>query len=396
MRIGIDARLYGITGIGRYVKNLILELEKQDQENEYVIFFQKKNFDWYPSANPRFHKVETDFPYYSFAEQLFFPLKIWQAKVDLMHFVNFNIPLLYQGKFIITIHDLIYEEHSTFGMSVRNYYYYQLKRLVAWFMLRWSVGRAKKIIVPSQSTKDDLVKTLKVNPQKVVVTYEGIDEGFKGLEARSKELVDDKILREYSIKKPYLLYVSTMYPYKNHQKLIEAFEFLIKEPQFDNLQLVLVGKKDFFWEKLFVGVRRKGLGDRIMFPLNDKDGDYLTDEKLVVLFKNASLYILPSLKEGFGLTILEAWASGVPVVCSDIAVLREVGGDAVFHFNPQDLLDIKTKLVELLVDQSLQDQLVAKGKERLNQFSWAKMANQTREIYQSHFDTPTYQSEKKS
>ena len=152
MKIGIDARFSDIAGIARYAQNLISNLEIEDNINEYVVFSLYKNLNWYQPQKNNFKAVEANFPYYSFSEQLLFPFKIWQAKVDLMHFLNFNVPLLYFGKYIITIHDLIYEDHSTFGMTTRSRPYYLLKKVVAKLMIRWSTFRAEKIIVPSLNT----------------------------------------------------------------------------------------------------------------------------------------------------------------------------------------------------------------------------------------------------
>lgn len=380
MRIGIDARLYGITGIGRYVKNLIGELEKLDQENEYVIFLQKKNYDDFRPQNPRFSKVQVNAPYYSFAEQIIFPIKIWQAKIDLMHFVNYNVPLLYSGARIISIHDLIGKEFSTFGMTTRNIYHYRIKKFISNLVLRWSVGVTKKVIVPSYATKDDLIKSLRLDSNKMAVIYEGLDEIFQSPTTGNQQPVSS-ILSKYGIRKPYLLYVSTMYPYKNHQMLIEAFELLIKEPIFQNLQLVLVGKEDFFSRKIRELVVKKNLADRIIMPLKSTDQSYLSDEKLVEIFRNADLYVLPSLKEGFGLTILEAWAVGVPVVASSIPVIREIGQDGVFYFNPEDKTNIKKAVQAVLKNESLRGSLIRTGYRRLDNFSWQKMAVEIKKIY---------------
>lgn len=380
MRIGIDARLYGITGIGRYVKNLIKELEKQDSENKYVIFLQKKNFKDYQPHNPHFSKIEVNAPYYSFAEQIIFLFKIMTARVNLVHFVNYNVPLLYFGARIITIHDLVGKEFSTFGMTTRNIYYYRIKRFISDLVLRWSVSLAKKVIVPSYATKNDLVKSLRLDSSKAAVIYEGLDEVFR-LPATGNQQSESSILLKYGIRKPYLLYVSTMYPYKNHQTLIEAFELLIKEPQFQNLQLVLVGKEDFFSRKIREFVVKKNLADRVIMPLESADQGYLSDEKLVEIFRNADLYVFPSLKEGFGLTILEAWAKDVPVVASMIPVICEIGQEGVFYFDHKNKASIKEAIQTVLNDQPLRETLIQAGHRRLNDFSWQKMAVEIKKIY---------------
>lgn len=385
MKIGIDARFSDIAGIARYAQNLISNLEVEDNINEYVVFLLYKNLNWYLPQKNNFKTVEANFSYYSFAEQLLFPFKIWQAKVDLMHFLNFNIPLLYFGKYIITIHDLIYEDHSTFGKTTRSKPYYLLKKVIAKLMIRWSTFRAEKIIVPSLTTKTKLIERLHISGDKIIVTYEGIDEGWID-DVKSKEEKDIDFLASYGIKPPYLLYVSTMYPYKNHRLLIDAFRDLLFENPTLKLQLVLVAKEDPFTQKIREYVKSQNLEGEVIIPMKREDNGFLNDQKLQVIFRNAHLYVTPSLEEGFGLTILEAWAARVPVLVSDIPVLKEIGDGGVVFFNPKDPKQVAGKIQELLMNQELRNQLIAKGLERLEHFSWSKMAKETLVVYQSCFN----------
>lgn len=380
MRIGIDARFSDIAGIARYAKNLISNLEKEDKKNEYCVFLLKKNREWFRPQEKNFRTVIADYRYYSFAEQLFFPIKIWREKIDLMHFLNFNVPFLYFGKYVITIHDLIYEDHSTFGMTTRSRPYYLLKKVVAKLMIRWSTFRAEKIIVPSLTTKSKLIDKLHISSNKIIVTYEGIDEGWID-NVKSKEENDVGFLASYGIKPPYLLYVSTMYPYKNHRLLIDAFSDLLSQNPNLKLQLVLVAKEDTFTQRIREYIRSQNLETKVIIPTKKEDDGFLNDQKLQIIFRNAQLYVTPSLEEGFGLTILEAWTSKVPVLVSDIPVLKEIGNGAVEFVNSKNRGQMTDKIKELLINQELRNRLVVKGLERLANFSWVRMANQTKEIY---------------
>lgn len=373
MKIGIDARIYP-TGIWRYTKNLLRELAEIDNQNEYFIFLRRDNFDEFHPPNQRFTKVLADARPYSFKEQIWFCGQLWRARLDLVHFTNFNVPLFYPGRYVVTIHDLIHMSHSTFGSSTRSRPYYYLKRAVYAVAIRGVAARAHMILVPSQATKDDLVRNLGVDPRKIVVTYEGFDpdlyEGF----------IKPPKLKQ-GVTQPFLLYVATMYPHKNHSRLIEAYRKLIQEPRFADLKLVLVGKVDYFSKKMRSYVIKSGLEGKVILPNFEYPDGYLPDEVLHWLYKNASLYVFPSLKEGFGIPILEAQAHGLPVIASDIPSLREVGADAVEYFNPKDIGKMLEVMRRVLQDKDLRAKLRQKGKRNIQRFSWRSMAEQTLAVY---------------
>lgn len=380
-RIGIDARIFGQVGIGRYNRNLILQLEKVDWENEYVIFLCRSELDLYQPDNPHFRKLEADFPVYSFAEQIFLPWLFFKQRLDLMHFTNFNFPIFYPGRFVITIHDLIHLEHSTFGSTLRFYPYYLFKRLIYFLVMKQAVKRAARIFVPSDDVKKDLIHKLKVNPDKIVVTYEGVDRVFLESDLQTGKTAE-AVLKRYAISKPYLLYIATMYPHKNIERLLEAFR-RVKDGKVrgEGLNLVLVGKQDYFAQRVQKRVKDEGLEDSVLFPGKIAPDGYVPDEDLKVILANAKVYIFPSLKEGFGLPILEAWATGVPIVCSNISSLSEIGGDACCYFNPYNIVEMAEKIREVIENRNLRMSLIEKGRERLQFFSWEKMARQTLETY---------------
>lgn len=382
MIIGIDARFYGEAGPGRYVKNLLLELEKIDDENRYVVFLKKAGFAGYSSNNSRFRKVLADYPWYSLSEQILLPLKIWSAKVDLMHFTQFNIPVFWLGNFVVTIHDMIMHEFSTERQTTRSRISHWLKKSVFLFVFNTACLRAKKILVPSAATKGDLIHKIGLRPEKIIITYEGIDTSFKEAAEKSSEtdLTDQKVLLKYRVKKPYVLYVGSMYPHKNLERLVTAFGILSKRYAFPG-QLVLVGKESYFSKRLRKFITEHGLSERITFPATAADSGYLSDTEAVSFFRQAAVYVFPSLKEGFGLSPLEAMALGIPTAVSQISAMPEICGDAALFFDPCCPEDIAEKLNRLLSDEALRSKLVGAGYTRVKFFSWTKMAELTLAAY---------------
>ncbi|MFH0863619.1 MAG: glycosyltransferase [Candidatus Gottesmanbacteria bacterium] len=169
-RIGIDARLWNQTGVGRYIQELIKNLGEIDTGNQYVIFTDENITNQLPVANYR-QKI-VDIRWHSLREQIVMPWIIWREHLDLVHFPYFSIPILYPGKFIVTIHDLILDHFDTGEASTLPWIIYKTKRLgyklVMWVALR----RAVKVITVSETTKQEIIDHYKINPEKIAVTYE--------------------------------------------------------------------------------------------------------------------------------------------------------------------------------------------------------------------------------
>ncbi|MBU2236243.1 glycosyltransferase, partial [Patescibacteria group bacterium] len=170
MRIGIDARFYGPTrtGPGRYTQKLVDYLQEIDDENEYVVFLRKDNWNEFQPKNNHFRKVLADYRWYSLTEQLFLPWKIKKEKVDLMHFPHFNIPIFYPGKFIVTIHDLIITHFPTRRATKLGPILYKAKQIGYKIVIWLAAKKAKRIITVSQFSKQEIVKHFKLKDEKVV------------------------------------------------------------------------------------------------------------------------------------------------------------------------------------------------------------------------------------
>ncbi|MCX6765964.1 MAG: glycosyltransferase family 1 protein [Candidatus Moranbacteria bacterium] len=371
MRIGIDARFYGSVGkgLGRYTQKLIENLEIIDQENRYFIFLRKENFKEYQPKNKNFQKILADYHWYTFSEQINMPRILKRYDLDIVHFPHFNVPLLFRKKFIITIHDLILLNFPTIRGTTLNPLFYWLKFLAYKIVIRSAIKRAKKIIAVSQFTKYDIFKNYRVPEEKIAVTYEACDSRSSVANPDGKQAP-----RDYGIMKPYILYVGNAYPHKNLEALVLAFKKLNKEEK--NLQLVLVGKEDYFYRRLKDFVRKREINNVVF-------AGFVPDNGLDIVYRNAELYIFPSLYEGFGLPPLEAMARGVPVVSSDHPCMKEVLGNSAYYFDAREPDNIARAIKTLFSSQSLREELMKKGSEQIKKYSWKKMAEETLQIYQS-------------
>lgn len=369
MKIGIDCRMYGPkhTGIGRYVQNLVENLLDLDKQNNYVLFFNKNNFEELENLklNNSLKQVKfkiVDIPHYSLREQIFFPGIIRREKVDVMHFPHFNVPVFYKGKYVLTIHDLI--KHLSKGPSTttHNKMVYWLKYLGYKIVFKQAVKRAEKIITPSSFVKNEVVKEYKIDPGKISFTYEGVDSKI------SKEKNNLKTLEKYNIKKPYLLYVGNVYPHKNIENLIKAVKIVQK-------RLVVVCARNVFRDRLNNFIVQNKADDLVNFT------GYVSNDELAFLYQEAEAFVFPTLSEGFGLPGLEAMSLGCPVVCSGIPVLKEVYKNAAVYFNPLDPKDMAEKIKSVISDNKLQLKLKDQGFELVKEYSWQKTAKETLEVY---------------
>lgn len=365
MRIGIDMRMAGTgEGIGRYVEQLVLYLADIDFVNEYFLLV-RENLNL-KIKSPKFQFVQVRAPYYSFAEQTSFVGELNKLHLDLVHFANFNVPIFYKGRFVTTIHDII---HHRFPGKKKSRFFH---RLAYRYVIRSAINKARRVIAVSESTKTDIIKTFKTRPEKISVIYEGVDDKFSRSRAQAEI---ESVKQKYGITKPYLLFVGVWRQYKNLPRLAQAFDIL-KEQYHQNLQLVLAGKIDPFYPE----IRQAVLGIKNVREV--KALGFVSDDDLVVLYRGATAFVLPSLIEGFGLIGLEAQAAGVPVVASNIPVLKEVLGTGAKYFNPQDQEDMAKCINLVISDKIVQQSLIAAGLRNARRYDWTKTARQTLGVYE--------------
>lgn len=379
MRIGIDARFYGSVGkgLGRYTERLIEALEVEDTENEYLIFLRQENFDEYVPTSKLFTKVKADYAWYGFAEQFLYPWRLWRAHLDLVHFPHFNVPLLYPGRFIVTIHDLILLRYPTVRNTTRFSLWYWCKFLVYRFVILSACFRAKRVVAVSRFTESDLLDKFPFLSGRLSVTLEGVShtcffvneerslsllDRFK-LIHHSKERQNERIHRD--IIQPYFLYVGNAYPHKNLDLIADMAK------RFPEYQFVLVGREDFFYQRL----RQRVSLENVRFT------GFLSDAEISVLYRYGMAYIFPSLYEGFGLPPLEAMSYGLPVVSSNRGSLPEVLGDATLYFDPENPDEFATCLRQVATQSPIRESLRKKGYQRVRLFKWSSMAKRTKAIY---------------
>ncbi|RJQ34996.1 glycosyltransferase family 1 protein [Candidatus Parcubacteria bacterium] len=361
MKIVIDLRIFSTKagGIGRYNQKFLEELVKIDHKNKYILLFKEDPNIKLPD---NFSIQICDCAWYSFKEQFVVPYMLYQINPDLVYFPHFNVPILYSGKFVVTIHDLIMTKfpskrsttHSKFFFKVKYWFYNQV--------IRHAVFNAEKIIAVSKFTADDIKKYFNLGEEeakKIQVVYEGVIEP-KPSQSQNLYLPEN-----------YFLYVGNAYPHKNLEFLMATFgDFIKKYPDY---HLVLVGEKNYFYKRL----EKENITKNIIFT------GHLSDNKLAGYYKNALAYIFPSLYEGFGLPPLEAMTYAVPVLSSNESCLPEILEDSVLYFNPKDKNDLLAKMEDIIKQPELRDKLIKSGQEQIKKYSWEKMARNIWEIFEN-------------
>lgn len=376
MRIGIDARMLGERGIGRYIEQLILNLEKQDLENQYFIFLSKDNFDSYEPKSLNFNKVLADYKWYSLSEQINFPSLLKKHKLDLVHFPHFNVPFFYNKPFIVTIHDLIALKFPTTRATTLGPIKYFIKNLGSKIVIKHAIKKSKKVIAISEFTKNDLIDFFKLKKKyqdKISVIYEGVTK-LESENSNSKSATYNSFIEKNPqiIGFDYITYIGSAYPHKNLDLLCKAFE------KIDNLKLVLVGKEDYFYKRL--KEENKDLINNKIFLTG-----YLDDESMLSVLKKSKFYIFPSLYEGFGLPPLEAMQYGIPVLSSYSSCLPEILRDCVEYFDATSIDDTVNSINKLKDDSKKLEDLKIKGPLFVKRYQWESCIKETLSIYKESF-----------
>ena len=365
-RVGIDARLVYQTGVGVYIRNLILQLSRMHPEHiEFHIYARGKDIVKLKdqlSAPPKkcgfvFHITQVS--WHSFAEQIVFLLQLWRDHLDLMHFPYFSWPILYTRPFVATVHDTILLTQATGKATTRWILWYWIKHKIFRVVLSEQIRRALSIIVPSRTVAEEVVKFYPKIKHKIEVAYEGVDEDFKNAQPQVNARLENT---------QYFLYVGNCYPHKNVDTLLAAFEKLSEHHP--DVSLCLVGPQNAFSEHIRSWVFQHSLQRSILLLHN------VPPAELMWLYTNAKALIFPSKAEGFGLPILEAAICGCPLILSDIPVFHEVIGDQAQYFDLYDTEQLK-KLMHLALHET------ERKTYNLNPaFSFAQMSEEILHIYE--------------
>lgn len=237
---------------------------------------------------------------------------------------------------------------------------------------KYGAKNSSQIITISESSKKDIVDSYRVGNSKVIVSYPGYDKELFYPRNDRKQVV--KILDKYKITSDYVIYIGTIQPRKNLERLIEAFK------EIENLKLVIVGKttgqgrQGWMFEQILNKPKELGISNKVIFT------GFAPTEDIPYLLTGAKAYVLPSLWEGFGIPVVEAMACGTPVIVSRVSSLPEVVEDAGLQIDPYSILDIKNAILKIVKDRELAQALSKKGLVRARQFSWDKMAEKVLEV----------------
>ncbi|MCW5314782.1 glycosyltransferase [Nostoc sp. KVJ3] len=376
------------TGVGFYVANLISSLNALQSLEEFQlsIAYQRGFKNWLLGKQtvpdclneyshihilPIFVKVSdllfTSTPvsdlllYYfkNYFEQCFdYP--------NILHGTNYSVYPCNNSLKVMNIYDLTFIKYPNYIDSVVKTYTQRVKRCLQWTDL---------VLTISESSKKDIIDYLEIDPERVYVTplasryHTDYLSGEQNIQALEKQV-------NYDFSKPYLLFVSTIEPRKNINAIISAFNLLKKKYKIDH-QLILIGKKGWNYEPIFVDIESSPWKSQIHHL------DYLSDELVALFYSKADVFVYPSYYEGFGLPILEAMTLGAPVVSANTSSIPEVTGDAAILIDPSDFIQLAEAILKVISDSQVRQELISKGRERAKLFSWERTAKETLEAYRT-------------
>jgi len=384
MRIGIDARTIlnpekgEAIGVGHYTFQLIRHLLEIDQENEYVLFFDYRVRE---KDVKKFARPNVKIKFYPFSDyRKFMPgayneilgtATLVKEDLDVIHTTSpmSRIPASYRGKTVLTVHDLApYKVPEVFP---------KLSQTRMKMLLNLMTRKADKIIAVSNSTKKDLQDIFEISEDKIKVIYSGFDKRLF-----SESSVSNKsVMEKYGIEGRYILFLGTLEPVKNIGKLFEAFKIFKDDCQKNNVpcdyKLVMAGKSGWMTKEYKQIAKDLGIYNSIIFT------GYVVGDELVPLFTQADFFVMPSLYEGFGTTVLEAFATGTPAIVSRVSSIPEIAGEAAEFVNPMDARNIAGAMLKFVKDENLKNSYREKGKKQVEKFNWEKCARETLEVYKS-------------
>jgi len=371
MRIGYDVRpfLKEETGVGVYFKNLLSSLSRIDHSNEYFLFSSSWKDRLPQKKIPPFTRSKfQDFRFPVKAVNFFWSRLGWprmdtffRTSLDLTHSPT---PLVTPtgGKKIVTVHDLFFMDFP--GLTEKEAGKGFARGIES------SLRKADGVIAVSKFTKNQLLEKFVVDDKKIRVIYHGNDPRFTAdLSPDTAQSCREK----YSLPSSFLLFVGAIEPRKNLLNLVEALK--IVHETYEKIHLVLIGPPGQDFKRL-----EKRIKQNKFEPLIRVLG-YLPEEEVRIFYRLASVFVFPSLSEGFGLPLLESMASGLPVVTSKNSAIPEVVNDAALYVHPEHPEDIAEKIVLALKDEKLRSHLIERGKKRASRFDWKKAAEQTLDFY---------------
>jgi len=365
MKIGIDTNIFAVDRAGSavYTRQLIKNLISIDNKNSYDFFSFGSEFIKKKGLNKRLENIIRDALWIPFM----LPYKLNSRKIDILHCPTFKAPTKCRIPLVVTFLDIhILKNPTDYSSGFGSY---------CKFMLPKIAKTASRLITISESSKKDIVETLRIPEDKVVVTHCGYDKIFIPI---SDKIVLNKVKEKYNLPKRFILYVGAIQPRKNISALLRAYAGLIKEKKLD-YQLVFTSGTGWKNKDIFTLIGELEIKDNVKFL------GYIPESDLPCVYSLADFFVYPSFYEGFGMPALEAMACGCPVITSNTSSLPEVIGDAGIMIDPYSMKELEDAMLRLAKDSLLRGEMREKGFKRVKMFSWEKCARETLNVYRECF-----------
>ncbi len=370
MNIAFDAKraFLNNSGLGNYSRTLIKSLNQYYTENNYTLFTTKKSegdFQNYIAAQKN-NSIEEpknfiDKKFRSRWRSYGITDELNQHHIDVYHGLSNELPFnitKFKGKKIVSTHDLIFLRYPKL--------YPYLDRKIYNKKFRHACDVADVIVAISEETKRDIEKYYFIPENKIKVIYQSCDEAFYKTYSNDDKL---KIKNTYNLPDEFLFYVGTIEERKNLITIVKALK------QVKDIPLVVVGKKTNYYNKVVEFMKTNNLQNRVIFLEN------VSNAELPIIYQLAKLFIFPSLFEGFGIPIIEALTSKVPVITSNGGCFPEAGGKNTIYINPEDENELAEKINSLLQSENLRNQMIEKGFEYAQKFHPKNVTTQIMEVY---------------
>ncbi len=366
MKIAVMLRALEIDqGISIYSINLMKSLLRIDRENSYYFLYSNPERVGSFGRHPNLHEIVVPTKSKLLWDQMGVPKAIREIKADVVFSTKFSVPLAGKARSMLVLHGSEWYVHPEF--------YSKLDILYNRIMFPVYCRKASAISSVSKTSADDIVKLVKIAPEKIHVIHSAISDHFRPVH-EANEL--SRCRTRYNLPDRYILFVGKIYPGKNFGNIVRAFK-QVKERGHDDLKLVSVGDMRWDYQPEIELVRKLGLENDIVFT------GWVDQEDLPAIYSLAALFLFPSFYEGFGIPILEAMACECPVVTAGTGACPEIAGPAALFADPVEPDDIANKVLNVLEDGELRSRLVQLGTRRASEFSWDRAAEQTLEVFRS-------------
>ena len=373
MRIGIEAqRIFRPEkhGMDMVALELIRNLQVIDKENEYFVFVRPGADDKVISETANFHIIQIDGGSYPWWEQVLLPRAVKKHRCDLLHCTSNTAPLFPGAPLMVTLHDIIYlEKMMLFAKGGSRYQ--KFGNLYRRWVVPPVVRKSRVVVTVSEFERDRISRFFGMDPGKLFAVYNGVSRHFKPLEGTTGL---DAIRKKYHLPENYLFFLGNTDPKKNTRGALEAFA-LYRESSGDDIKLVMPDYPEAALAAMLREMGRPGLREHILLT------GYIVNTDLPAIIGMSRLFLYPSLRESFGIPVLEAMACGVPVITSNTSSMPEVAGDAALLADPNDHRGIAALIARLFADPGLRSDLQSKGLQRAALFSWETMARKNLDLY---------------